>query len=481
MTQRLAVRVQEKGRIRVGARDENSAKGTARRLQHFRLTSDSKYDLELIAKAYGGQVREWPKPPPAWRAPAPTHRFEVFTQADTLKILIHPEGVLTSIFEQRDGRWCNLVCDGQYITYDATGDRKGLGCLCPADPEERRELARQGKACTDRSFIMVLLQGMPFGHWRLTTGGFNGPAEIRGLQEMLRFNYLGDTVLKAQIRLEYRSKQKRVPDPRHPGRFLMEDGHLKVENLTFPVVVIEPEESSDRLLERGEERLALLAGRQLREATKLLPEHVGDLFGDTPEQDPTAPPPPVQPPASGPALQAAQRGYQQIVVKLGERQAQFVDWVEDALGKPLGQWNAEDYGRATVLAAQAVRVQQEQATQRQHEEAEARDVTPGSEADGAQDQRPLFHLDEPEDGDEAPPSGPVTEAADPWRAALMASAKVLQAAVTDRNPPAALRERAEALIFQAIEVCQDPDKTAKDAAAKQRLMDPLITRIRGEA
>jgi hypothetical protein len=114
----------------------------------------------------------------------------------------------------------------------------------------------------------VFLEGVPVGEWRLSTKGFYAPAEIRGLQDIMRACEVADMLVRAQMRLEWRTDKK------------MEDG--QPSTLIYPVVVIEPRQSADELLAIGEERRQ----RQLHPATehKQLAEHIADLYGDPAQQ-----------------------------------------------------------------------------------------------------------------------------------------------------------------------------------------------------
>jgi len=51
------------------------------------------------------------------------------------------------------------------------------------------------------SRIVLMLDGVCSGHWRIDTRGFWGPAEIRGLQDLLEGCLVHRSVVKATLRL----------------------------------------------------------------------------------------------------------------------------------------------------------------------------------------------------------------------------------------------------------------------------------------
>lgn len=270
MPQTLARSVTHIGTIRIGKRvpitgGQHAGQPRPERLKHFRITSNSRAALELVARHYGGTVQAWTVPD-EWRdfGAAPTHSWEVFTTSEVLNILFHPDGVMDTSWEEWQGGLCALRCNGQFIVKDGTGKgRKGEPCRCPSDPQERKRLAakKPPEACEEISRIAVFLEGVPALLWRMSTKGFYAPAELRGLQDIMRACEVADMLVRAQMRLEWRTDKK------------LEDG--KPATLIYPVVVIEPRQSADELLAIGEERRQ----RQLHPATerKQLAEHITDL------------------------------------------------------------------------------------------------------------------------------------------------------------------------------------------------------------
>ena len=280
MPQQLATHIVELGRLRIGAivpikSGSNAGKPRPTSLEHWRLTSNNHAALTVAAKRYGGEVRPW-QYPPDWlglkQIRKPDHRYELLTETATLDVILHGEGLMTTDFEIWEGPYCTRRCDGTFIVKCGYGKMQGLECQCPSDPQERRRLAQEGKACEAVSRITVILPGMSLGQWRLDTRGFYAPAEIRGLQYFLRCASMGNVALEGVLRLEQRVDQKMV--------------NGKGQTFNYPVVVVEPRAPAEALLLAGEARKQLLEasrGNATPDARPLLERAAtatDELFGD---------------------------------------------------------------------------------------------------------------------------------------------------------------------------------------------------------
>jgi hypothetical protein len=274
ITTSLPRRIQEIGKIRIGcqvpiASGKNAGKPRPERLRHFRLSSNSQSALQLAAKKYGGEVQRWTIRP-EWqeRIPTPDHQFELYTTSDTLDILIRADALMNTQFEQWDGAYCTRRCSDGFITFDGYGKLQGLECQCPADLMQRKELAAQGKACSAVSRLCVMLEGLPLGQWRLDTRGENTPAEVRGLQDILESCGVGSTMLRATMRLEFRTSRQ------------MLRGQKELHH--YSCVVIEPRYTPEQLLAEGERVHAkqLMMPALPDESTKTMAEHMADLGYD---------------------------------------------------------------------------------------------------------------------------------------------------------------------------------------------------------
>lgn len=341
MPQTLARHVNELGRIRIGARvpiksGKHAGEPRPERLKHFRLTSNSRAALTTIAQRYGGQVQAWTVPPD-WKdlAPPPEQAWEVFTESETLDILFHPASVLHTTWEEWRNGYCVLRCNGQYIVKDGTKDQRvGEPCHCPSEPQERRLLAakKPPEACEEISRIAVFLEGIPVGQWRLDTRGFYAPAEIRGLQDIMEACEVTDTLVRAQLRLEWRTDKKL--EQGQPATFI------------YPCVVIEPRQSADELLALGEARRL----RQIHPAQerKQLAEHIADLYGDPDAPDSDA------------AAQYMPRIEAAILANKGQVEPWYV-WAERRFKKNRAAFSEADW--LAVLAAVQQTAQQGASTE----------------------------------------------------------------------------------------------------------------------
>jgi len=285
MPQLEAMHLVETGRIRIGAqvpieRGPNKGKPRPALISEFRLTSNSREALEAVAERYGGTVQAWTVRP-EWKTlvRAPQHRWEVYTESDTLEILIEASMLMTRNFERWRGAACILRCNGKQIVKDATGHLVGRDCICPSDPQERKALAakKPPEACEQVSRIQVLLAGIRGGQWRLDTHGFNADAETRALTALLRACQAEHMLIPAQMRLEQRTDVQASPDPKSAD----EDAY-KIETRHYACVVIEPCYATDELLlARAQDRVLLPPGMQASPALlAAAATATADLYGD---------------------------------------------------------------------------------------------------------------------------------------------------------------------------------------------------------
>ena len=380
----LTRRLNEVGKIRIGCQvpikeGKNAGKPRPERLKHFRLTSNSFSALQLASGRYGGTVQPW-KIPVEWKdlpqMRIPDHQFELYTTSDALDILIRGDSLMDTLFEQWDGAYCVRRCDGEYILHDGYGKLTGMECQCPNNPEQRKALAVEGKACLAVSRLCVLLEGMPVGQWRLDTRGDNTPAEVRGLQDMLAGCQVERAMLKATMRLEFRTSR------------VMRGGKKEVHH--YSCVVIEPRYTTEELLLAGERQARQLL-RQSDETQKQLAEHIADLSGDhdavaaelqrqrhgqpehhqgaiqetpgaTQETQPlqqNAPPPEsfLAPQTATPAGTLGGTYVAQIeavLAKAGMEPTVWFEWMERQLKKPQAQWTEGEYKGALARAGLAL-------------------------------------------------------------------------------------------------------------------------------
>jgi len=249
----LQSRLREAGRIRIGTSKPREKGGKLPvRLDTFRLTSKDETLIRAVAELYGGEPQPWEDQPGQW---------EVITEADELRVVLIPVpgGAISQWYEQwgqplmADGKKgatsCLRRCDG----FEQTS---GEPCSCPADPEERAQLAKKGKACAMYTRLSVLLPDVPtMGCWRLESQGYYAASEL-GAAVTLIDNALANSglMIAARLRLEQRSATS--------------DG----QTLKFPVPALDIADRLDRiaaLAQGGAQPLAALErppGAELEQA-----------------------------------------------------------------------------------------------------------------------------------------------------------------------------------------------------------------------
>jgi Recombination directionality factor-like len=193
----LQRQMRELGRIRTG-NQVTSANGKRRpaKLDTFRLTSESRALVDAAAAAYGGTVTPWDNNGSA--------EFEVITTTASLDIVVPPGQPVSQWYELWSGGGCLRRCDG------VTNVLTMQPCECPADVEQRLELAKKGEACKATTRLNVMLPALPdLGVWRLESHGFYAAVELAGAAEILAMASATGRLIPARLRLEQR--EKKVP------------------------------------------------------------------------------------------------------------------------------------------------------------------------------------------------------------------------------------------------------------------------------
>ena len=179
------------GKIRLG---DKGAKGQPQKLTAFRLTSASLPLLTAAAALYGGEPRPW--------AGAPDEgTFELYTTANVLDVIVPPtfsqrdgsaSAAYSQYFELWSGGGCTRRCDGE------TELITGKACMC--DPEKR-----ECKITTRASLMLPRVPGL--GIWLLESHGWNAATEMTGTLELLRMAAEDNRFIRANLRLEQRTKK----------------------------------------------------------------------------------------------------------------------------------------------------------------------------------------------------------------------------------------------------------------------------------
>jgi len=185
------------GRIRTGNTvDAGKGKRRPHKLETFRLTSPSRIQIDAAAAAFGGICTPWTNP-------AGGPEFEVITSATSLDIVVPPGGSVSQWYELWTAAGCARRCDGQTNLLPEPGP-----CLCPADVDERLELAARGEACKATTRLRVILPALPdLGSWMLESHGYYAAVELAGAAEVLEAASEAGRLIPARLRLDQRTKK----------------------------------------------------------------------------------------------------------------------------------------------------------------------------------------------------------------------------------------------------------------------------------
>lgn len=256
------------GRIRMGAKVRTEAgKVVPSRLETWRLTSPVRELLEAATALYGGDVNRWDDAPPGVG-----EQWELFTEAASLDVIIPPTDMAFSQwYELWTAAGIKRRCDGfENIV-------SGGQCECPADPDERRALANDAKACKPTTRLFVIMPRLPdMGIWHFESHGFYAAVELAGSVEVLRHASAVSGLIPANLRIEQRTTKS--------------DG--KTQNFSVPV--LELPTLTPHTLMTGE----------IRELTASVPAVPPLAAGTDAQPGPTTPSGPAGPPSSGQATWA---------------------------------------------------------------------------------------------------------------------------------------------------------------------------------
>jgi len=172
-------RMVEAGRIRAG----DTSKGHPRKLDKWRLTSKDRTRLEAAAVLWGGAVKEWE---------GRDGEFELYTSTSELPIMLLPETTPSLYYELWSKGGCQRRCDGQ------TEMLSDGPCLCG----EERE-------CKPHLRFPVLLPDLKgIGSWLVQSTGWNAANEIPGAITLLSRATAQGVLMPARLRLEQRVEIK---------------------------------------------------------------------------------------------------------------------------------------------------------------------------------------------------------------------------------------------------------------------------------
>lgn len=177
----------EVGRIRMGERVPLKGKEGTRpaALDNWRITTPDRARADQVAELYGGKVEPWAEREGFW---------EVKTTSSSLPIALMPGYSVDQFYELWSAGGCVRRCNGQTELLSDTP------CIC-ADLEERE--------CDPHTRLNVLLPEVRgFGHWLLTTQGWNAAKELPAIIELLQAISIQGEIVQARIRIDKRTEVK---------------------------------------------------------------------------------------------------------------------------------------------------------------------------------------------------------------------------------------------------------------------------------
>jgi Recombination directionality factor-like len=172
------------GAIRAGERGD---KGAPRRLEHWRLTSQSQPLIEQAARLYGGAATPWQSPSgPQW---------QVTTEADEIPVLVIPGYSLQQTYELWEGPSKRTrLCDG--LEEQLTGSP----CICQATGEDLCDLYTR--------LVVALPELDTVLGWRLITRGASAGHELPTMMALVERFAGGAAFVPARLRLDQRRGMK---------------------------------------------------------------------------------------------------------------------------------------------------------------------------------------------------------------------------------------------------------------------------------
>lgn len=239
-------RNQQTGRIRAGYSEGTGKTGKNGKeirkpikLDRFLLSSTNQRMIYAAADRFGGTPEPWEK---QWR---------VITETSELRCSVPgSNAALKQDWEMWNGGVCVRRCNGQ------TEQLRQAPCLCPEDIDERRALAKQGKACGAKTRINLILPDLPgLGVWRLDTSSWNATLEIGGIAELLAKARDTGVIVPAILRLEQRETTTLIDAGIRPDKRRGIEGE-RVQKRAFYVPVLDPLPTPHEMLALASQPLA---------------------------------------------------------------------------------------------------------------------------------------------------------------------------------------------------------------------------------
>lgn len=192
----------EIGRIRMGTTvpavsQKNTTFDKPITLDTWRLTSRNEHLIQAAAALWGGTVQH-----------LDSVGWEVITEATELPVLIPPTAeIINEAFELWEGSECKRRCVNGEATVRIGAVKSASPCLCPADIEQRMELAKTARACKPVTRLNLIIPDLPdLGVWRLQSGGYDANAELSEMGETLRQVRDAGVMMPARLWMDKRVK-----------------------------------------------------------------------------------------------------------------------------------------------------------------------------------------------------------------------------------------------------------------------------------
>lgn len=167
----FARRVPQAGRLRYGVKTDRAMKS----LQHWRITSPDKDQIERLAERYGGTPR-------AWSPGRGRNEWEVLTESDVLDVVVPPNALgNTPIYEMWTAAGLQRRCDGVVLSIPTQTPDGAIVVEQPCICEQKGQMV-----CKPITRLNVLLPDLPFtGVWMMEAKGWNAAHELPGMVEMV--------------------------------------------------------------------------------------------------------------------------------------------------------------------------------------------------------------------------------------------------------------------------------------------------------
>ena len=194
----LPTRYPELGRLRSGYSDDDNK---MQPLRKWRVTTKDERAIHVIAGLYGGVPQKWEERP---------DEFELFTESETLNILLPPDALFTA-YEAWGSGGNKRRCDGETCTVPIQDPEGGhleeVPCWCLAKglvPGESKD------ACNVTVRLKVVMPDVPgLGTWMFTSGSQYAAMELPFRVDAIEaVRQRSDQMVPCDLTLDYREEKR---------------------------------------------------------------------------------------------------------------------------------------------------------------------------------------------------------------------------------------------------------------------------------